>query len=132
MSSKCSSSNNWKRVHAHNIELSKEKAIQRECQYDKNPNICRCCGVSLPYNKRRNKFCSSACSATLNNTGNKRFGFASSPLKKHTHIQLCIKCGNVVKRNASKYCSQKCMGDHTKQKNLSEWLSVGIYERREL
>ena len=46
-----------------NIHRGKEKKEE----YNKAPNYCRCCGEPLPYEKRRNKYCSSSCSAKDNN-----------------------------------------------------------------
>ena len=40
--------------------------------YNQNPNTCAQCISPLDYNKRKNKFCSSSCAATFNNTGRVR------------------------------------------------------------
>ncbi len=45
---------------------------EKERQYYQNPTHCHHCKESLPYNKRKNKFCNSSCSASHNNRGSKR------------------------------------------------------------
>lgn len=45
------------------------KRVRNEEIYLKRPNVCMQCLLDLPYNKRSNKFCSSSCAATFNNTG---------------------------------------------------------------
>ena len=59
--------------------IQKEQAKQRIDEYNKNPNICKCCGkpIIAPYNKKLReitikKFCSQSCSAKLHNLGRKR------------------------------------------------------------
>ena len=37
-------------------------------EYNKNPKLCFLCKNKIPYDKRNNKFCSRACSATYNNS----------------------------------------------------------------
>jgi len=62
--------------HLRNMNNAQKKAVeshfklkqQRISEYNKNPNICGCCISPLPYNKKRNKFCSSSCSAKVSNT----------------------------------------------------------------
>jgi predicted HNH restriction endonuclease len=43
----------------------KEKRIE---EYNKNPRLCIFCDKKLDYNKKINKFCSSSCSASFNNS----------------------------------------------------------------
>jgi len=38
-------------------------------EYNKNPKLCKKCQHILPYEKRGNSFCNSACSASYNTTG---------------------------------------------------------------
>ena len=37
--------------------------------YTTDPNKCRCCDISLPYETRNNKYCSRSCAARINNIG---------------------------------------------------------------
>lgn len=45
----------------------KDKKNERIKKYYQNPSKCRECNVVLKYSKKRNKFCSSSCSASYNN-----------------------------------------------------------------
>lgn len=49
------------------VEKQKKDALNR----NKN-NKCLYCGKIIPYEKRRNKFCSRSCSGSYNNTGKVR------------------------------------------------------------
>jgi hypothetical protein len=40
---------------------------QMRLKYDANPETCKFCGESLPFDKRRNTFCDSSCAAKYNN-----------------------------------------------------------------
>lgn len=51
------------------IESCKRKKQQRIKEYNENPSKCTYCDSALSYDKRKNKFCGSSCSATYNNTG---------------------------------------------------------------
>lgn len=61
--------------HTANVLLAREKALQgtqkkkqeRIQSYNEVPTLCGQCGETLPYEKRKNKFCSSSCAATYNN-----------------------------------------------------------------
>lgn len=44
-------------------EISKLKSDNRISNYNNSPNYCLECNSILPYNKRKNQFCSSTCSA---------------------------------------------------------------------
>lgn len=48
-------------------------------KYEENPCTCAKCGNPLPWEKRRNKYCSSSCAASINNIGVNRYN--SSPDK---------------------------------------------------
>jgi 5-methylcytosine-specific restriction endonuclease McrA len=73
----------------------KQKAL-----YEANPSFCAQCSVKLPQQKKNNKFCSSSCSATFNNTG--RIKVPRVP---------CEYCGNPT---VNKYCSKRCAWDSQK------------------
>ena len=47
--------------------LSLARKQERIQIYNNNPNYCKECNNVLPYNKRKNKFCSLSCSAKHNN-----------------------------------------------------------------
>lgn len=48
------------------IETQKQK---NRDEYMKQPSYCNHCNVVLPFEKRRNKYCGSSCSAKVNNIG---------------------------------------------------------------
>lgn len=78
------------------IRLSEIK-MERIENYNKNPKLCFQCESPIIYEKRNNKFCSSSCSATHNNT-----------LRKES--KKCENCGNefVPNRRSKKYCCREC------------------------
>ena len=48
------------------------KRIVNEKKYNLNPRKCENCGENLDYNHRKGKYCSSSCSAIINNKGIRR------------------------------------------------------------
>ena len=56
------------------LGAQKSKLIQAQQKqeridlYNQNSKLCKQCGNALPYDKRYNTFCSSACAATYNKT----------------------------------------------------------------
>lgn len=99
--------------------ISAQQKLQRIEEYNKNPKICKKCGSSLPYEKRRNIFCSSACAASYNNKQRvKKAPSKRKKLQKTTvitqPIKLCTpKPKHIKKKKAPhlcKYCgSEKCI-----------------------
>lgn len=70
--------------------------------------VCNNCGQefrSLKNNKR--KFCSSSCSAIVNN---KLYPKKDSPIKKK-----CVSCGKELKNRSKKYCNNKCLSEYNKK-----------------
>jgi len=94
--------------------------------YIKNPPVCLQCGKTLPFNKRRNKFCDHHCSATFNNS--KREINNKTKGKRY-----CIVCGTELERYDTKYCSNKCHKDNQWKLNCEKieanngfpWLNCG-------
>lgn len=78
--------------HSKNYLLTKQKAWkenkklrqERIEQYYKNPTLCFHCISPLPYEKKRNKFCSKSCAASHNNVGRIR----SEESKRKTSFSL--------------------------------------------
>lgn len=104
--------------------------------YTVSPTLCVHCQTPIEYEKRRNKFCSSSCSASYNNTG--RSVSESTRLKKRTialvrnirppartaapyePIRCCVSC-NVpfkvtAKQRHKKTCSKSCKVKYLSQK----------------
>jgi hypothetical protein len=63
----------------------REKKRQRVNEYEKNPNLCVRCHNALNYDKRKNKYCNSSCSAKHTNTGKVK------PLETRKKISEAIK-----------------------------------------
>ncbi len=118
------------------IQEIKNKRVEK---YNNNPNLCLNCNNSLPYDKRKNKFCSSSCSASYNNKNR----IITDEQKSKTSLSLkridrggkkalkeykrnCKECGDVFivtriengKLSQQEYCSDICSKLGMK-KNLS-------------
>lgn len=77
-------------------------------EYEANPQYCLFCGANIPFEKRRNKFCSKSCSASFNNQCVTR-----NPQKD----RFCASCGKrLSKRN--KYCDD-CAQKHVYHRSKS-------------
>jgi hypothetical protein len=86
-----------KRNGALGAQAYKEK---RKAIYEANPSYCTHCNIKLPQEKKNNKFCSSSCSATFNNTG--RIKVPRTP------------CDFCSKLTLGKYCSRECSWESQK------------------
>jgi len=104
-------------------------------KYNIKPKICINCGKNIPYEKKRNKFCSSSCSAIFNNhnrvVSDKTKEKISSTLKdkgKNKH-KICIQCGKefVSKKEKQKYCSVECSQGEKHYMSVSE-STIGKYK----
>lgn len=60
--------NNAKKARSLGLQVVKEKAQKRRENYVVSPSTCITCNTALSYEKRNNKFCSSSCAATHNNS----------------------------------------------------------------
>lgn len=96
-------------------QIQKDRKRQRKQNHVK---VCKQCGESISYEKRRNRFCSHSCAATHNNAGVRRHGegvFAKKP---------CSYCSKNTKNR--KYCSHKCDKAHKWQLVKEEIQKSGI------
>lgn len=114
----------------------KKEKIVREVAYLQNPKLCLCCKTIIPYNKhKQNKYCSSSCSASVNNVsrvtirrpkqlvikknsnkitpemsfGKKRLIFNKNIVGDYSKIYInsCIHCSNTyVSRHKQRYCNE--------------------------
>lgn len=84
--------------------------------YEADPKTCPTCEKVLPYEKRRNKFCSKSCAASHNNKGKVRV--------KTVNPVGCAHCGAVKETRANKYCDA-CIaeGVYNKPQSLEELVS---------
>lgn len=83
--------------------------------YKNNPKCCRFCKTPLPYEKRRNDFCSQSCAAKLNNTINDKHDVRRPEIgrifkKKNPDApdRLCFHCGEKIMKGQAKFCSAEC------------------------
>lgn len=77
-------------------EVSAEIKRRNVEKYNGNPCICKKCKSTIPYEKRRNQFCSHSCAQSVNNAGVRRHG---NPRRK------CLYCGKPVNLGAVGFCS---------------------------
>lgn len=100
------------------IYSNTEKMNQRIIKYNKSPNRCTHCDNPIEYEKRRNKFCSSSCSASFNNSNRELSDDTKKKISKtlsdkHTpnlHELICSSCGKefLHKKVNKKTCSSEC------------------------
>jgi hypothetical protein len=89
-------------------EASTERLHGNIAKYAENPKLCKKCNSIIPYDKRRNDFCSHSCSAQYNNLG--RTCNRGDPVLQKIKRSAYIKSGRYKKmrlvaqneRNASK------------------------------
>ena len=75
------------------ISTSKQNSLEKQNIYNQNPNFCKICGSSLPYEKRFRKTCSEIChQKSLREAGKT----AASKICKRSHneILFCTLCEN--------------------------------------
>ena len=99
---------------------NKKAKKDRVAQYDVSPATCANCEQKLPYDKRKNKFCSHSCAASYNNcghsSGNLKHGdFAKKP---------CLYCGKTT--DNTKFCSNDCFVSHRRKARIDEFVSSGM------
>ena len=115
---------------------------QDKGHYDANPKKCKCCGSVIPYEHRRNIFCSERCSAAYNNIKRGKRSpetrakisaalrgktsscdevqkMAQAYLEK-TKIHPCKNCGKQTRKE--EFCSGKCKKEFLEKEKINEWL----------
>lgn len=81
---------------------------------------CVECQKEFQYRELQQRFCSRSCAAKHNNRGVAR-NISVSVAKG---VRLCSYCNaGIISKNATKYCSAKCMGMATRQRSIDAWLS---------
>ncbi|MEI8270607.1 MAG: hypothetical protein WCG45_04510, partial [bacterium] len=101
------------------IFANKQAKLNRIKLYESNPSKCFFCNCVLVYKKRKNKFCSNSCSASVTNLGqakNLKHGFGS---KKE-----CLYCKKET--NNRKFCSNLCCLKKQKENRYLEFESTGL------
>ena len=110
---------NLKKAGALADEQRKNAKRNRIEKYNINPNHCFLCNIILPYEKRNNKFCSSSCSAKLNNIGRKHSSktkerITQTLIEKCGIEKTCKNCNGRLKRSIQKFCSISCSLEYRK------------------
>lgn len=95
--------------------VSHSLKIERIQKYETNPVTCLNCTTPLPYEQRRNKFCSKSCAATVNNKS------VPKRQKAEQILHDCLNCGKKIQSSPAvgrKYCGNICQGEY-KYKTVS-------------
>ena len=120
-------------------------------EYEKNPKICKYCGNSIPWEKRRNTYCNSSCAASENNKGvirnvegnianlekaNPNIGNAKYPGELREARKSQVKHNNIIKNHEDLnipeidlgccfICGQKeCSSEFCKEHNFSQLIGL--------
>lgn len=99
----------------------KENKNKKELEYLKSPKYCKECKEILSFDKRKNCFCSTSCSASNTNKnrsvtwGNKISEslqkYFDTEVKPKQNLKICLNCSNKFKKNKS-FCSIKCKREY--------------------
>lgn len=83
-----------------------------EILYNENSKLCKNCNNKIPYLRRKNVYCSSSCSAKVNNK-----------IRKNDRIKVktCPNCNKLFKKNQRKFCSRKCSNLFIFNTNYNLW-----------
>lgn len=84
--------------------------------YTLDPKRCRLCKFAIPFDKRRNDFCSRSCAAIVNNGGVVRNGKPRLP---------CPNCRGDIGENR-KYCSHSCQFEFSHKEYIQKWIAGEI------
>lgn len=84
-----------------NAEISRQKKLERISLYEKSPCLCSFCLSPIDYERKSNKFCSSSCAASYNNSKKQP---RSEESRKKTSDALK---GKKTNRNQQKICLVK-------------------------
>lgn len=90
------------------VSATKARAAALREFYSKNPKICLNCGETIPFEKKRAKYCCHRC-AGIKNSNAPRFP-----------VVYCI-CGGKTSSHTATYCSKKCFHVGMKIKFIEDW-----------
>lgn len=97
--------------HMNNFRLKrKEEAIEKHNRIGK---VCLACKKPIPYEKRKNNYCSHSCSAKINN-----IGVVKNYRSDKNHVCLC--CGSKLRR-IGKYCNKACQLNYQYKIYIDKW-----------
>lgn len=113
-------------------QQQKDRHIRFVEAYNSNPTLCEQCKSPLPYDKRRNRFCSSSCAAIINNVlfpKREKLGveekrarritkiLTPSFSKKETKKYHCKQCNAELTTDTQTFfCSSKCSEENQREK----------------
>lgn len=93
-------------------KLNKEGFFYNSYKSENN-KYCLNCNEEFKYSDKKQKFCSSSCSATYNNKLRK-----SENEKKN-----CLNCDSLISGSGNKYCSKKCQQEYLFKYRINKWLN---------
>ncbi len=118
--------NKYLRDYSKYSNTCEQKKKEREGQYLKNPNCCRRCGTTIPFEKIHDNeiFCSHSCSASYNNKNKKGAKYTLTELGlenlrksalKNFKIKpkvivpkICKGCEKVYSNSNDRFCNIEC------------------------
>jgi len=119
-------------VNKHLRDYSKiKKSLSKEDKYKGKERKCKKCNNIIPYQKRRNIYCSHSC-ATSESNKKRKINLESNEKRKNTYKEkyknhkyksiLCNNCGNILilQFHRSKYCNKNCKKSY-QRKNMTEY-----------
>src|ERR1035437_2357086 len=93
--------------------IIKRLAEEFRIKYYENPKLCEGCLTIIPFDKRKNRYCSRSCAASHNQETKK-----PSKIRKDKVDHFCLNCNKITKNR--KYCSFTCMQEYKRMKQLEE------------
>jgi len=95
---------------ARKIEAQKIRA-----DYAKNPKICPTCEGAIPFDKKRNTYCSHKCAKSQTNKDRAKYN------------KKCLSCDKIINGKDKKFCSHKCAKIY-QRKELHAKIEAGEYK----
>lgn len=94
-------------------ESLKRRSVEFRENYNAHPRMCATCSEVIPFQKRRNRFCSHSCRAK---TINRERGSRSSSMSRS-----CAGCGGALSAKQKAYCSLKCHASLRRNMIVAAW-----------
>lgn len=86
----------WDKIKERTLAIRSQNSKAIRDLYKEQPKKCLRCTDEIPFEKRRNRFCTHSCAAAWTNR------------KREVKVRACEVCGQLLKRAASKFCSNAC------------------------
>jgi len=107
-------------VHGTAQKKLEDQKLERIRKYREHPTLCQHCSVELPYDQRKNKFCSMTCAALHNNPRR---------VSETAKYGVCLTCGKEFTKKSwqnKKFCTQYCATQYRSIQLKQSWLETGI------